>query len=178
MHLYIHKYYLCRHLVPPMPGGVLPAACELMDEVACFSFFMTDSIVDTMLENTNKSIENFKGQLGPDDLETIRTKAPYIKTTTALELKAFMGLLILRGVYKCNYTAVKKFWNSHPVFPATMSLHRFYFLLRYVRFDDFETTELRWPRDRGAAVRDVFEEWNDRLAQAIQTGDVSMFVDL
>ena len=132
MHLYIHKYYLCRHLVPPMPGGVLPAACELMDEVACFSFFMTDSIVDTMLENTNKSIENFKGQLGPDDLETIRTKAPYIKTTTALELKAFMGLLILRGVYKCNYTAVRKFWNSHPVFPATMSINRFQFLHRYV----------------------------------------------
>ena len=158
---------------------MLPAAQNLKTEVECWSFFLTDEILSKIVDSTNKYVNAMKQKIadnhGEDHLKKLISKYPYFKTTTLAELKAFFGLQYYRAVYQWNHTSVRKFWMSNPIFTATMALHRFYFLHHYIRFDDFETTDAQWKNDRGAGIREVFELWNDRLGQAIQTGEVSLF---
>ena len=110
--------------------------------------------------------------MSPEELQALRKKAPYIRTTTASELEALLGLMILRGLYRQNYRRVRKFWSSFPIFSATMSSNRYQFLHHYIRFEQQAVIDDGWPRDRGVAVRRVYEMWNDRLPQAVKAGKV------
>ena len=46
-----------------------------------------------------------------------------------ISMKAYIGVLLLAGVYKSNGEALKNFWNDEkgrPIFRATFSLKRFF----------------------------------------------------
>jgi hypothetical protein len=55
-----------------------------------------------------------------------------------VELKALIGLLYMRGLLGANLLDAKQLWTSNysSVFAATMSYHRFAFLLSHLRMDD------------------------------------------
>lgn len=63
------------------------------------------------------------------------------------QLDAYMGLLLLVGVYRSCNEATASLWDSEsgrPIFRATMSLQSFHVLSRVLRFDNRETRVARW----------------------------------
>lgn len=57
------------------------------------------------------------------------------------------------------------------VFRATMSIKRFYFLLRHLRFDDMNTRTERATHDNMAAMRNIFEKFNSYCQEHYQIGE-------
>ncbi len=55
-----------------------------------------------------------------------------------MELKALIGLIYMRGLLGANLLDAKQLWtpNYSPIFAATMSHHRFAYLLSHLRLDD------------------------------------------
>lgn len=79
---------------------------------------------------------------------------------TIEELMAFIGLLILAGVYHGNHEPLSELWSpktGRPIFIATMSLKRFQAILRYLRFDNKNTRVERRATDKLAPIRDVWD---------------------
>ena len=160
----------------------MPEAENVRDEADCFHLFMNNEILLKTENYTNRSIDDLIQAMSPSQREYVRTTASWIKTTSVKELNAFMGLQILRGAYQWNKMKVLKFWNEIPIFKATMSYKRYFFLSHMIAFDDKETRNQRWRRDRGAAIREIHEEWNDTLANAVYVGkdatiDESLYAD-
>lgn len=59
--------------------------------------------------------------------------------TNDLEMKAYIGLLLLAGVFNCRGEDARSLWNDRTgraIFRATMSLKRFRQLSSKLRFDD------------------------------------------
>ena len=167
----IDVFFYCRHLRNRNNGVLLPPAENVETELDCFLLFMSEDIISKMCIRTNRVIDTLLHSMTPDQ----RKAQSYVRNTTVSELKAFFGLMILRGTYKWNYMDVCTVWKLHPVFSATMSVHRFYFLSKRITFDDPATRDERWLSDRACAVREFVEELNDNLGGALQAGNVSNF---
>ena len=98
----------------------------------------------------------------------------YCRETDEVEMAAFFGLFYVRGLLQQNYWERDRLFSDltgHPVFTATMSRNRFSFLNRHFCMDDPGTRAERWKKDRFAACREIFEEWNDNCAASLQAGD-------
>ena len=86
------------------------------------------------------------------------------------EMKAYIGLLLLRGAYR-DYSLwsyelrSKKKKNSHPFFRATMSHPRFHLLQKIMRFDDKATREQRVFDDKLAPIRELFDLFNKQCME-------------
>ena len=73
-----------------------------------------------------------------------------------MEMEAYFGLCILRGVFKGNNESVRELWNpvsERPIFRNTMALNRFEDILRMLRFGYRGTRMARLRNDRMAATR-------------------------
>ncbi|XP_031134023.1 piggyBac transposable element-derived protein 4-like [Sander lucioperca] len=84
----------------------------------------------------------------------------------AADLRGYLGLLILSGVYRSRNEAAESLWHEEsgrPIFRATMPVKRFHAYSRLLRFDDRESRAARQASDKLAAVRDVFDAWARRL---------------
>ena len=156
-------------------GGVMGAAKDTITEKDCFQLFMDQTIIADITERTNVSINRFLDSLNENQMERVRTKGVGARVTTEKEVTAFLGLMYLRAVYKWNYWRIEKYWKSHSVFPATMGIKRFKFLNKYLVFDDPETRVERWQFDWFAAVREIFERWNDNCGCALQMDRLGLF---
>ncbi|CAI5682355.1 unnamed protein product [Oreochromis niloticus] len=94
------------------------------------------------------------------------------------EFRAYVGLLILAGVYRSRGEACESLWDAESgrsVFRATMPLKTFRAYSSALRFDDRETREARRRNDRGqydklAPVRAVWDEWCGRLPLMYRPG--------
>lgn len=160
-------------------GGVMDEAAEATTELDCFKLFMDESIITDVTELTNRNIQGHLDKLSPEKLKMIQTKNVFIRVTTEEEVLAYLGLMYMRGCYQWNYWDVQRVWATHPIFSATMSINRFWFLSRFFVMDDTTTREDRYPTDKFAAVRDIFERWNENCGCALQMGDygdIKMFV--
>ena len=76
-----------------------------------------------------------------------------------MELKAFIGLFLYRGLYKLNTMGIRKLFSDSygpPMFSAVMSRNRFSFILHNLSFDDESTRAGRWKKDRFTAIREFF----------------------
>ena len=60
---------------------------------------------------------------------------------------------------------------SHPIFLSIMSANRFSFLNCQFSLDDPDTRKVRWEKDRFAAAREVFDEFNKNCSSALQADD-------
>ncbi|XP_033214045.1 uncharacterized protein LOC117171101 [Belonocnema kinseyi] len=62
------------------------------------------------------------------------------KETDVIEIKEFIGLLYLAGSYRGNRQSLEELWGTEEfgteTFGLVMSIKRFRFLMRYIRFDD------------------------------------------
>ena len=110
-----------------VPGPTRYAVSYVQDIQSAFELFMTPSIEKTILQMTN--------------LEGRRVYGDEWKDYDVTHLQAYIGLLILAGVYKSKGEATASLWaadTGRAIFPATMSLCKFHVFSRVIRFDDRE----------------------------------------
>ena len=127
---------------------------------------MTPEIVDTITGYTNNKIRSIISNLPENALP----KYPYVKETRTAEICAFLGLFLYRGLYKQNTMSSKKLFSEEygpPIYGEVMPRERFHFLIRNISFDDEETRPQRWKKDRFAAIREIFEKFNDQCSSVL-----------
>lgn len=134
----------------PGPTGIAKHAKTPQE---CFEIFINDEIVNIITENTNIYINTISGNFQ-------RERA--CRLTDTVEMKAFFGLLILAGACRSGHQNVEELFSNKDgfgleIFYGTMSLERFNFLLRTIRFDDIGTRTERRALDKFAAFREVFQ---------------------
>lgn len=81
---------------------------------------------------------------------------------TETEFDAFLGLLILAGVYKSQRENIKDIWSKDEsirrnIFTATLSRERFQHFIWYLRFDDKSTRRERLSTDKLAHIRHIWD---------------------
>ena len=84
----------------------------------------------------------------------------YLKEANLQELKAFIGLLYCHGLYGDNHYSLKNSFSTErgpPIYIATISQNRMAFLLANISFENEEGWVARWPTDRFAATKSIFE---------------------
>lgn len=91
------------------------------------------------------------------------------KTIVMSDLDAYMGLLILAGVYRSHGEAASNLLNAdarRPIFHATMSLQMFHTILEVLRFDNCKTRPVWCVTDKMVAIRDVWgkNKWDGCLS--------------
>lgn len=97
----------------------------------------------------------------------------------ATEIQAFFGLLILAGVLKSHNESSTSLWDSEmgrAIFRATMPHGNFKLLTRILRFDDKSSRAVRREHDKLAPIRQVWEDWVQRLPMMYQP-DENITVD-
>lgn len=84
---------------------------------------------------------------------------------TIREIEAFLGLLITAGVNHANSQCTADMWKttSYPLYRASMSINRFWNVLRFLRFDDANTREERQRIDKAAPICDLWTMLNSNL---------------
>ncbi|XP_028825897.1 piggyBac transposable element-derived protein 4-like [Denticeps clupeoides] len=94
------------------------------------------------------------------------------KDLDATTIRAYFGLLLLAGVYRSRGEATRSLWGGETgrhIFRVTMPRKTFEIISRSLYFDD----RLSRPRrrdDKLAAIRDMWDQWTDRLPQIFNPG--------
>ncbi|XP_030582068.1 piggyBac transposable element-derived protein 4-like [Archocentrus centrarchus] len=92
------------------------------------------------------------------------------------EFRAYVGLLILAGVYRSRGEACESLWHAETgrsIFRATMPLKPFRAYSAALRFDDRDTREARRlaaGHDTLAPIREVWDAWCERLPLLYEPG--------
>lgn len=143
-----------------MPGPSL----ELRDKktpVDIWNYFFNDTIITTIVNCTNEYISL---------VATNYSDQNNAKPTNHTEIRALIGLLYMAGICKSNRQNTEDIWRTDgygvEIFHLTMSLQRFRFLLRCVRFDSKATRSVRKETDKLAPIREIF----DLFSQNCQRG--------
>ena len=122
----------------PPRGPTAYAVSHARDILSTFLLFVTPRIERLVLDVTNR-----EGYLKRGD---------EWRAMDATDLRAYIGLLILAGVYKSRGKAAASLWDAQSgraIFRATMQLKLFYTYSTSIRFDDRATRATRptsWPR--------------------------------
>lgn len=110
----------------------------------CFTKVMRKMIVD----NTN--------------LEGSRIFGDSWSNIDDVTIQAYIGILILAGVYRSHGESIDNLWHDkigRPIFRATMSKNNFKIITRVLRFDNKVTRQERRATDKLAPIRDLWEKW-------------------
>lgn len=141
--------------------------------IECWKLFVTDDMLQDVVKYTNNEI-----QLKRSTCTNSSTQMCIYHDTSLSELKAFIGLLYIAGLY--NHENLKDLWRSDgcgvKIFRTTMTLQRFGFLRNCLRFDDRETRQARKISDNLAAIRSFFETFVSNC-QAVYKPSECMTVD-
>jgi len=133
-------------------SGLKGPALNVNTPEELWSVFITPEIIDILVEHTNSIIATMKDNY---------TQSCRTNDTDHIELKAVIGLLMLAGIYHANRLNLEEIWSTDgtgiEVFRLTMSLNRFRFLMRCLRFDDKATRAERKKVDKLAPIRQIFE---------------------
>ena len=140
-----------QNIIQERPGPRGPAL-QAKTPYEFWELFVTPEMLELLVEKTNLFIRDKRENY------TQKSKA---RDTDNVEMKAFLGLLLLAGTYHSNRMNLDDLWKTDgtgiDVFRLTMSLHRFRFLLCCIRFDDKATRGSRKLLDKLAPIRDLFE---------------------
>lgn len=139
------------NILVKLPGVVGQNAREAKTEVDCWNLFFDDFVFNLLVQCTNQHIENVRERF---------TRERDSRSTNKTEIKAFLGLLYLIGVFRGAHQRLSDFWATDGlginIFRMTMSEKRFRFLIRCIRFDIKDTREMRRQVDKLAAIRELF----------------------
>ncbi|XP_060766902.1 piggyBac transposable element-derived protein 4-like [Neoarius graeffei] len=148
-----------QNIIRMTPGPTRYAVSNTHDLVSTFHLFITPAIEKIILEMTN--------------LEGFRKYGDSWKRMDETDLHAYLGLLILAGVYRSRGEAAASLWdaeNGRPIFRATMPLKLFYTYSRMLQFDNHELRPARRVADKLAAIREVWDKWVERLPYLYNPG--------
>ena len=126
--------------------------------IEAFELFITNEMIEKIVENTNKNIEPFL-EMNRHLIENSNKYTSY-KNVDVFDIRTFFGILYLCAAFKLNLMNQNIIWNheaAHSLFGAGMSLSRFQFITRLVTFDDKATREDRWQYDKFACMREFFK---------------------
>ncbi|XP_042156473.1 uncharacterized protein LOC121839945 [Oncorhynchus tshawytscha] len=150
---------ICRAGPDQTPGPTAYAATQARDIASAFHLFVTPAIERIIVEMTN--------------LHGARKYGDGWRPMDATDLRAYLGLLILAGVYRSRGEAAASLWDAESgrtVFRATMSLKVFHRYSRLLRFDDRQSRPARLATDKLAAIREVWDLWEARLPALYNPG--------
>lgn len=140
------------NIVLRLPGPIGEAR-NAKSDTDCLNLLLTDDVITIITHCTNiyitKIAANFKR--GRD-----------ANLTSNEEIKGCIGILYLAGVLKAGRQNLFQIWdNSRGIgieaIYLAMSLNRFRFLIRCLRFDDVNTRQQRKEFDKLAPIRELFE---------------------
>lgn len=140
------------HNIIKQQTGLTPSGRGNNSILDTFLKVICSEMIQQIVRWTNQKIKNHP------------TQAP--KETDDIEMRAFMGLLILLGVWKSNHESLAEIWASdtgRAIFRATMPLYRFQELLAFLRFDNSNTREERRKSDKLAPSRDLWDMFQSQL---------------
>lgn len=149
-----------RNIMRVRPGPTRHAARNIDSIESSFNLFMTTTVINIVIKWTNK-----EGRLvhGND-----------WKDVDATELKCFVGLLLLAGVFKAHNEAIMSLWNledGRPIFNKSMPRNRFSQICQCLRFDDAASRRHVARTDKLAPIRDLFETWVGNLQACFVPND-------
>ncbi|KRX60066.1 PiggyBac transposable element-derived protein 4 [Trichinella sp. T9] len=122
---------------------------------------ITFAMVNLIVQNTNK-IENVRREWNEKHPDAMKSWKP----TDEKEIYAFIGLLLISGVFKSSDKSVSDLWslnNGRPIFQTVMTENRFKDLLKFCRFDDNSTRAARLKCDKPAAFRNMWTLFQTNL---------------
>ena len=93
--------------------------------------------------------------------EGIRVYKEKWKPTDYIKLQAYIGLLMLAGVYKSYNEAIENLWNKRKgqhIFHLTMSMKRFKIISRVIKFDNCSTRTHCRQTDKLAPIRELWDK--------------------
>ncbi|XP_070710531.1 piggyBac transposable element-derived protein 4-like [Pempheris klunzingeri] len=147
---------------PPIltPGPTHMAIARISSPETAFDLFFTEDILQLILHFTN--------------LQGRRTSKHW-KDVSKEELRAYLGLLILAGMFKSQHESTKSLWNretgvGRAIFAASMSQKRFIQINLALRFDDQLSRPERHKRDKMAPIIDLWSKWSTRLPKLFNPG--------
>ena len=151
--------------------GPMTKAKETNKPIDAFEKFLTPVMIDMILVNTNRKIEKVLALVPEDKIQEYRY---FMRTTSTEELRAFFGLMLYRGMYSLNNYSTETLFSEQfgpPIFGATMSRARYFFILRCLSFDDEETPAFRWNDDRFTVTRELLEMFNNECITCVRATD-------
>ncbi|KAJ8945554.1 hypothetical protein NQ318_020400 [Aromia moschata] len=125
-----------------------------------WKFFFCDEIINIIVVYTNKMIETVQASFSRDRDANF---------TDSEEIYALLGLLYLAGKYRASHLNLDDLWKADgsgiEIFRLVMSLRRFRFLMRVIRFDDKTTRQDRVKIDKLAPIREIFDLFIEKCRQ-------------
>ncbi|XP_026175349.1 piggyBac transposable element-derived protein 4-like [Mastacembelus armatus] len=145
--------------VPEYPTGPTgEAIAGARDILSCFLLFFTAELEEIVLRESNRSTYEGSSQKSMDETN----------------LRAYMGLLTLAGMYRSRGEATSSLCDAEhgrTIFRATMSLKEFHCWSRMLRFDDRKSRGIDGNSpDKLAAIREVWSKWSERLPALYNPG--------
>ncbi|KAK7140748.1 hypothetical protein R3I94_013126 [Phoxinus phoxinus] len=135
------------------------ASSHAKDIKSTFELFLTEEILKIVLEMSN-----------------VEGRHVFAEEWTDLDLadiQAYIGVVILAGVYRANHEAMASLWHpdsGRGIFRAVMTLKTFKKISRIIRFDDKQTRISLSVNDKLAAIRVVWNKWAERLPMMYNPG--------
>ena len=131
----------------------------ISDSLHLFTLFLTDSLKKCQTKSFKNEYSTFCNQY-INFVKENYARNQDAKCSDVIKLKAFIGLLYLAGAYRANRQSLEELWGIEgdgvQRFYLVMSIKRFEFLLRCLRFDDRNTRITRKAEDRLAPTREIF----------------------
>ena len=135
----------------PVPTGITPgptlyAVAHISNMRSAFDLLITEEIIQLLCTNTN-----LHGRQRCEDWRDV----------DEVEMRAYIGILILAGVYRSRREATCVMWDAKPgqaMFWATMPLYGFTQISANICFDDRLSHPGRFRNDKLAAFRIQWEK--------------------
>ncbi|XP_069612129.1 piggyBac transposable element-derived protein 4-like isoform X3 [Ranitomeya imitator] len=158
-------------LQPPAPTGRRSSSNVITDTPGPtrYAIARIDDIQSAFLLFINIAMQNILIQM--TNIEGKKVYGDKWKNFDVTAMNAYIGLLLLAGVYKSYGESTKSLWNSETgrhIFRATMSLERFHEISRVLRFDKTDRSERR-STDKLAPIRDLWSKWVEILPKCYNT---------
>lgn len=154
-----------KNIVYVKPGPP-PELRNILDPVRAFQQFISDEILEIIVQYTNQKIRSVKQNYK-------REEAAIVAETSLEELKALIGLYILAGVLKDNHLATDTMFNTTfcgTRYKATMSQKRFEFLTACLRFDDADTRDERRKISRFTPIEEIWNKFIEACRTSYKPG--------
>lgn len=148
------------NIIKVAPGPTRYCIARVQDIKSAFQLLLNSTLENIIIKMTNIEGRRVYG----DDWEELDD----------ITLQAYIGLLLLAGVYKSHGESTKSLWNAdtgRPIFRATMSLKRFCSISRVLRFDDKSDRQERRLQDKLAPIRVFWEKWIEILPKLYNVGN-------
>ncbi|KAM4036366.1 LOW QUALITY PROTEIN: piggyBac transposable element-derived protein 4-like [Anomaloglossus baeobatrachus] len=149
-----------KDVIKGTPGPTRYAISRIDDIQSAFKLFINITIQNIIIQMSNIEGQQVYGEKW--------------KTLDLTALNAFIGLLLLAGVYRSYCQSTSTLWDSETgrhIFRATMSVKRFHQISRVLRFDNKSNRIERRATDKLAPIRDLWNKWVENLPIFYNPGD-------